>query len=303
MAKHKPYRYVVYVLARALAGVSACLPRRILLAFARCLGRFSYLILWKHRQNTLTHLSLALGNQKTEKEIRKIACRVFQNMAQTAAEVIQFPKLSLSKMMEFVDVQNTYEVYQWLLKEGKGVILLTSHIGNWELVGGVILLNGLKGTAVARRLRYEPFQKWIESLRRSILLEAVYRDESPRKIFEILKRNEIIGILPDQDIDTLKGIFVDFFGRPAYTSVAPVKLALSSGAPIVTTFLIRLPHDRYQVMIGDVIRPQVKTTREAAIHEYTQKWMASCEAVIRRYPDQWGWMHNRWKTAPSKYKK
>ena len=129
-------------------------------------------------------------------------------------------------------------------------------------------------------------------------IRTIYRDESAKEIFKILAANQIIGILPDQDVDSLKGIFVPFFGRPAYTAIAPVKIALSTGAPILPTFLIREKGNRYRLVVGEVIRPVVETTREAAIQKYTETWMQSLESVNREYPDQWTWMHNRWKTRP-----
>jgi len=87
--------------------------------------------------------------------------------------------------------------------------------------------------------------------------------------------------------------------HPAYTPDGPVRLALLTHTPILTIFLVRLPQDKLKVVIGEVIRPVIKTTHQAALHEYTQQWVASCEKIIRQYPGQWGWNHNRWKTQKS----
>ena len=151
---------------------------------------------------------------------------------------------------------------------------------------------------VGRRIYYEPYNRWIVNLRQAVGLRTVYRSESARKILQVLSRNEAVGLLPDQDIDSLRGVFVDFFGRPAYTPVAPVRLALASGAPIVANFLIREPGDRYRFVAGGVIRPVIETTREEAEKKYTAEWMQGFEKIIRQYPGQWAWMHPRWKTRP-----
>lgn len=296
MAKRKPYRFLIYLTARFTAALLACLPRPLLLFTARLLGRAAYVLVARHRNAAIQNLTLAFGPAKSEKEIHEIARLVFENLAQTCADILLFPKIDLHWLERFVETGDTLEICRKLLAEGKGMILVTSHIGNWELFAAVFTLNGFPGKPVVRRVRYKPFNQWIEKFRRSVKVEVIYRSEYPKEIIQLLRKGEIVGMLPDQDISSLKGIFVNFFGKPAYTSITPVRLALQTSAPIVTSFLIRLPKDRYQLVLGDIVRPTIKTTREAAILEYTQQWMKSCEEVIRRYPEQWVWMHNRWKT-------
>jgi KDO2-lipid IV(A) lauroyltransferase len=113
-----------------------------------------------------------------------------------------------------------------------------------------------------------------------------------------LKKGEIVGLLPDQDMDRIRGIFVDFFGKPAYTMTAPVKFAMASEAPILPAFMVRMPGDRYKLVLGELIRPGADGDRHQAIRKYTEAWMKSFEKMIRDYPAQWGWMHNRWRTTP-----
>jgi len=299
MAKSKLYRYPLYLLARSLAFVFSIFPRGMLLSLAGLLGRLAYYLVPRHRESALQHLRSAYGNTKTEADYRLIARRVFENLAKTSVEILLFPKFSSAEVESFTDTGDAYKVYSDLLAEGKGLLGITSHMGNWELLAGIFTLKGYKGRAIARRLRYEPYNKWIESLRRSIGVETVYRGDSPKQILKILKDGYIIGMLPDQDIDSLRGVFVNFFGRPAYTTIAPAKLAIATGSPIIVNFLIRQPGNKYKIVIGDIIRPDAKLPREEAVVLYTRRWMESCEKIIREYPDQWGWMHNRWKTKPS----
>ena len=294
--KKKIYRYPLYLIARLVAALLYILPRRVLLFLARLLGRAAYHICIKDRKKAIRHLSLAFGNTKSESEIQALAGKVFENLAQTMMEVAQFPKLTLAKIESFVEIDAGYNAYCELLSEGRGLIALTSHIGNWELLGGIFPLKGLKGKAIAKEIYYEPYNRWVKNLRASIKIQTIYRNQSSREILAWLAEGGIIGILADQDISDLKGVFINFFGLPAYTPVAPVTLSLASGAPILPIFLIREPHDRYHIELGAVIRPRIKTTRQEAIREYTQAWMDACENVIRKYPEQWGWTHNRWKT-------
>jgi len=263
---------------------------------ARRLGELGYIIAFRHRQNTISHLDNAFGRGKTRAEIHSIARGVFRHMAQTGAEMLRFPKMTAGEIKKIVDGGDVYQRCRAIMKEGKGLITLTSHIGNWELLGGLASFEGFQSKAIARKLRYPRFHAWVESLRRSIGVDLIYRDASPKTIIRWLRSGHMLGILPDQDIDSLSGVFVDFFGRAAYTSVAPVKLSLMTGAPIATVFLLREPGDRYRLVLDDVIRPSVETSQEEAIQKYTTMWMKSCEKIIRQHPEQWGWMHNRWKT-------
>ena len=128
----------------------------------------------------------------------------------------------------------------------------------------------------------------------------MYRDDSSREILKRLAAGEIVGLLPDQDIDSLKGVFVPFFGKLAYTPVAPVRISLSTGAPMLPNFLIRQNVTRYKLVVGRPIWPDEykNLNREEAVLKMTENWMSQFEKVIREYPEQWAWMHNRWKTQP-----
>lgn len=304
MAKKKPYRFAIYLLLRGVNAVIQAVPRKMALGIAKAGGALAFYTVERQRKKTLDHLRLAYGNQKSEAEIRKIGLEVFENLAMTGAEVLQFKKLTPEKIAEIVDFGNARGLYDEILSRGKGLISVTAHIGNWELLAGSFGMMGYKGGVLARRLYYEPYNQWVVGLRAALKVPTIYRDDSSREILKTLQRNEIIGLLPDQDIDSLKGVFVPFFGRPAYTPVAPARLSIGSGAPVVPNFLVRVPGGNYKVIVGSVIDP-VKfsgETKEAAAEKMTQEWMSQFEKVIREYPGQWAWMHPRWKTTPESLK-
>ena len=298
MAKKKPYRFVLYLFVRAGAWLVFILPRGWALFLAERGSRLGYRFVGRQRRKTLENLRRAYGPQKSQAELEKLAKRVFENFALTGVELLQFKKLNFEKVSGFVDFGDAFKVYDSLLAEGKGLISVTAHIGNWELLAAIFGLKGYRGSVLARRIYYEPYNRWVVGLRAALNVPTTYRDDSSREILKRLSNGEIIGLLPDQDIDSLKGVFVDFFGRPAYTPVAPVRLALTTGAPVQPNFMIRVGRDRYKLVLGKVIRPKVDTSREDAVKKYTQEWMSQFEEVIRAYPEQWAWMHNRWKTQP-----
>ena len=296
--RYKPYRYLLYLMLRLFQAVVLCLPRNAALSLARGVGRAAFALARRERNKTLEHLTRAYGGEKSPGEIKKLGERVFIHFAETAVEVLRLPKLDREALNRLVEVGDGFETYRRLLAEGNGVILLTGHLGNWELMGALFCFNGFPGTVVGRRLYYEKFNQMILRLRKKAMLKTLYQDASPREYLEVLRRNEILGLLADQDLDWADGIFVPFFGRPAYTMTAPVKLALASGAPLVPTFLVR-EGDRYRLLVEEPIRVEIKTTREEAIREYTERWSQVMEEKIRAYPDQWAWMHRRWKTKKS----
>lgn len=299
MAKEKPYRFILYLLARAFAAILSLLPRAVLLGLARCGGHLTFYTVARQRHKTLEHLRLAYGPLKSEKEIRKIASKVFENLALIAADVLQFPKWSRKKILEMVDYNRVPRIYDALFKEGKGLISITAHLGNWELLAAAFSVLGYEGAVLARRIYYEPYNRWIQNLRAAqSKFQVIYRDESVKEVLKVLKRNQLVGMLPDQDVDSVHGIFVPFFGRPAYTPVAPARIAYASGAPILPNFLVRIPGNRYQVVAGEVIRPNLEAPRDQEVERMTCEWSRQYEEMIRKYPEQWAWMHPRWKTTP-----
>lgn len=299
MAKKKAYRYPLYLFVRSLVFLVSLLPRTVLQGLARAGGRASFLLVKRQRDKTLENLRFVFGGKMSEAGIQKLARRVFENFAQASIEIILLPKLSAKRLAELVDSSECEAVYRDALKKYSGAIGLSAHIGNWELLAPNLAALGFQGGVVARRIYYEPYNRWIVGLRKAAGVETFYRDDSPRRLLKLLKEGCIVGIVPDQDIDSLKGIFVEFFGREAYTTTAPAKLALAAGVPILPNFVIRQPDGRYKVVTRKLIEPDTSLDKEEAARRMTCAWMAACEDVIREYPEQWAWMHNRWKTRPA----
>lgn len=299
MAKKKPYRYFVYLLARLGALILMILPRRWSLAAARQAGRLGFILVSRQREKILASLGKAFGGEKSPKEIETIGRDVLGHLIQTAIDFLKFTRMNPAKAAAFIEIGDTDAFCKDILQEGNGLIIMTAHLGNWELLAGALCrLKGFRGAVVGRRIYYEPYNRWIIKLREAVGVQTIYSDESVRRIREHLRRNEIVGLLPDQDMENVHGIFVDFFGKPAYTPIAPVKFAMATNTPVLPAFLVRIPGDRYRLIRGDLIRPKIEGDRDQSVRKYTEVWMRAFEAVIRQYPDQWAWMHDRWKTTP-----
>lgn len=299
MAKHRSYRFPLYLFFRGVATLLGILPRRVLLVLALGIAEIGFWLVGRQRNKTFENLRFAFGHEKSEAEIRKIAHGVFRTLALNGADILGFHKLTPEKMRKFIDVQEMLRVYNQLLAEGRGVLSITAHLGHWELLAAAVFMNDIPGGVVGRRIYYEPYNQWIAEIRKSVHTDTLFRENAVRGVLKRLAAGHVIGILPDQDIDSLSGVFVNYFGRPAYTPDSPVRIAMKTGAPMLINYLVRESWDRYRWVNGGVIRPSESPDRSAAaVRRYTEAMAAAFEKEIRRYPEQWMWMHNRWKTQP-----
>lgn len=295
MSKHKPYRFLIYLLLELVRHFFLILPRPVGIRLGRFLGYLVYLILFQVRAKTIRHITEVFGHEKSSREIQRIARSVFIHLAESAVDVFRFPRLNRRIIGRLVKLDGGTETLDRALSRDKGVIVLTGHIGNWELLASYFRFLGYPGCLVGRKIYYEPYDRVLVSLRRGGLVSTLYRDESPRRILEELRNNHVVGMSADQDIDSLDGVFVSFFGRPAWTPIAPARLAWASGAAIVPAFMIH-EQDHYRLFIEDPIWPDEGTPKEEAIRNMTERWCRIVERYVRLFPDQWVWMHNRWKT-------
>jgi KDO2-lipid IV(A) lauroyltransferase len=287
-------RYFLYYLGRVAAFLVYLLPLRISVAMARLVSRAAFWCLPKYRRITIENLKTAFGRGKTDGEIRRIARRVFENLGMVAVELINFPKISAANIDRFVTIKGT-DILEAAFRKGKGVIILTGHFGNWELLAMTLRVKGYPGVAIGRRIYFHKYDKYLNRLRKLHDVNIIYRDESPKKILRVLKDNKIMGILADQDVDSVDGVFVNFFDRPAYTPTAPVALAMATGAEIIPSFMIRrgLRHTFIMEKPVELVDTGDKTYDMV---RNTQAWSDIFESYIKRYPEQWVWVHRRWKT-------
>ncbi|MBN1493277.1 MAG: hypothetical protein JW938_03950 [Candidatus Omnitrophica bacterium] len=302
--KFKAYRYVFYYLLRCGMFVINLFPRKVVLYLARLIGRTLFGLLKRERTKVVNNLSSAYKDQLGSQEIEALARDVFINFALTLADLLLLWKMSIANVKQLVELSPEDEArIQKILSHPGGIVFSASHLGNWELLSAYMAIrfdHSRKTQVIGKRLYFEPYNKLIVRLRERFYTATVYRDTSFKTIVKTLKDGGAIGILPDQDIDSIPGIFVDFFGRPAYTTDAPARLACLSKAVIVPFYMIR-HGDKYRMMIDDFIYFDQSKNRnkDEEIRDITQKISWSVEKFVKRYPAQWGWTHNRWKTQPA----
>jgi KDO2-lipid IV(A) lauroyltransferase len=292
--KYKYRRYFLYYLGRSAAFFVGLLPLSVSYVLAVFLGRCAYYILHKYRKIALENLSQAFGREKTELEIVLIAKKVFENLAKNAVELLNFPKMNARNIDRFVTIEGIERIDDSFAR-GRGTIVLAFHFGNWDLTGLVFRLKGYPGATIGKKIYFYKYDEWLNSLRRAGDVNVIYRDDSPRKMLKVLKENKILGVVADQDVDSVDGVFVDFFGRPAYTPVGPVVLAKATGASMIPVLVVR-DGTRHRFIIEKPVELVDTGDKEADIVTNTKRWSDVIESYIRKYPDQWVWMHRRWKT-------
>lgn len=276
-----------------LAWLLAHLPAAIGLAAGRRLGDLLWLVLPGRRAVALDNLRRSFGAERSAAEIRQLARRSFQNVGMNLVEGCCYFLRPTQVMLSRVRVEGR-EHLQAAAAHGRGVLILTAHFGNWELLAAAHGLTGLPASIVTRPLDYPLLDDLAARFRRRSGAELIVKRHAVREVLTALRRQRMVGILLDQNATRAEGVFAPFFGSPASTSKGLALLALRTGAPVVPIFLRREPDGRHCMDVGAAVPPP----EDGQIATYTSAFNRVLEAAIRRTPEQWFWMHDRWRTRP-----
>lgn len=297
MAKIKTRRYYIYYLMRIGLFIVGFIPLKAALRVADFFGRAGFRYLKSYRETAVSNLDTFLGGDH-EANVR-IAEKLFINLAKNGVEWIKLLSMGPEDVKRMFSRVQGREHLDEVLSRGRGALVMGFHFGNWELLGIGLRAFGYPGALVARRIYFDRYDKIIADMRSRFGARVIYRDESPRKMLLELKKGNVLGIVPDQDVDSIEGAFVNFFGEPAFTPTAPVKIAAAAGTDIVPVFIVRLDDDTHEMIIEKPIRIPERLREDSEIKKYTREWTAVLEKHVKRRADQWVWIHKRWKTKPA----
>ena len=293
MKKNKLHRHILYTLLIGIRAVLHLIPYKIGFWVAGSLGKFTFHALSKEKKKTLLHLRMAFGEEKTEAELMKIGESVFEHYGRTFFELAMLDRI-IPKFDNYVHTSG-YENFDKGLKAGKGIVVTIAHFGNWEIMGGYTAMKGYPCTVIARKIYFEKYDKLLVNIRNQMKVETIYRTDSVREMIKVLRKNRMLGFVVDQDVDSVDGVFVNFFNRPAFTPVAPVRFAMLTGAPIIPVFIVR-EGMKHHMIVEPAIELTETENKEEDVKINTQKWVSIQEKYIRQYPHLWVWNHKRWKT-------
>jgi len=287
---------IEYLLMRAVSRLASSLPERAAYGLALLLGRLVRLVDRRHLKVARENLAAAYPEMPPE-ELRRLVGRVYRHLGLIIIESLRIRKMLTQGLGKFVSQPDLTEARE-ALKAGKGLIVVTAHIGNWEIAGHAASIMVTPLHSVARPLDNPLLERYVDEMRRLSGQSILGKRGAVRDMLQVLKDGGAVAILMDQDARK-HGIFVDFFGRPASTWPTAAALSLRLGCPIVTGFVRRAEHGfRYELIADPVLWPQPSADREADIHALTQKLTSRIEEHIRKCPEQWFWVHRRWKTRP-----
>lgn len=285
---------IEYAAARLFIALFQLLPLRLSIQLGAVLGKLFYCVDRRHRQIALNNLQAALGREKTENERKRIALGSFENLGRTVAEICQLQKINASELQKWIQVEG-FNHYLAAREEKKGVIMLTAHFGNWELAPAVLSFYDVQMYLVARALDNPYLNRMINGWRERTGNRVLNKKTAADEIVHLLRKGATVGFLLDQNTARQEAVFVDYFGMPAATHKGLAVLALRTGAPVVPVFIIRRAGG-HQLIMEKQLAP-VKTGRlRTDVLETTVLFTKKIESYVRRYPDHWLWVHQRWKT-------
>lgn len=289
-------RYVRYLLIRAVLAALRPLPWSAARALGAGLGGVVFLLASRERRKALASLSRAFP-ELSEAERLELARASFRHLASAALELASEASVEreLDTHVEWPPADRA--VLERALARGKGVVFVTGHVGNWELLARRVARSGMPAQSIAKETSDPRLTALVERFRARGQVRSIWRGQpgAAKAMLRALKSGEILGILIDQDTRA-QSLFVPFFGALAATPRAAADLALRTGAAVVTGFCQRAGAG-YRISMEEVPCPP-HPDREAAALDLTARLSERIEAAIRRAPEQWVWMHQRWKTRP-----
>ncbi len=298
--KHPVRRTIERALVRCLAAPAFALARVLSIRSARRLGNIlgTLLFIGTPRRQRLAdaNLQAVFGNRFSPAERRRIRLAVSRNLCKLFLELFKLPTLDQEDIRRLVPVRGL-ERLQKVSARGKGCILLTAHFGNWELLGARAAAEGLDVAVVARDASDARVASLVNRCRESAGLRVLSRDDL-RGMLRHLRANGFLGILPDQHAKS-GAMRMTFLGRPAWVPRGPATLALRTGCALLVAFCVRQDNDELVAEVAGEVDVDVPEDREEAIMVVTEGINRLLEEEIRRRPEQWLWLHNRWKDDPA----
>ncbi len=286
-----------YALARALLSALEILPRSLAIGSGRLMGRAACLLSRKLRRTAARNLELAFPELDAD-EKQRLLRGCFDSLGRQLGEFSQLPRVTPEELQRIVACEGL-EHLEAAQARGRGVILFTGHLGAWELSSFALSVFGRPLSFMVRRIDNHRIEEMVDTVRMRFGNQTIDKNAVSRTALRHLNAGGTLGMLPDVNMLAREGVFVDFFGTPASTTSMLAKLALRTGAAVVPIFA---PWDAERQRYVLRIEPELNVTQtgndDEDIQQLTAQFMSSIESIVRRYPEQWLWIHKRWKTRP-----
>lgn len=275
-------------------------PYQLLMGIGRLLGNLYYLIVKKQRMRAIEQMTLSL--KLPEDEVKRLVRESFVNLARNMLEILYMPKLNSENLHEYIEIDH-FERIKAAHEEGRGIVVITGHIGTWEWMSAAMALSRIPTTAIAKPQPNLDYTRALDDLRAMVDVEIFSRGTSELLAAgRALKKGKILGFLMDQDAGP-GGAFMDFLGRTASTPMGAAVFARKFGSPVVPMFILRQKNGKHRIHIGEIMRYEDTGDTDRDLFDFTEKMTRIIDGIIRENPTQWIWFQKRWNTAPEQQKK
>jgi KDO2-lipid IV(A) lauroyltransferase len=286
-------RRFLVLFTRVIRFCARMLPYRLAVASGGRLGFLAYYLLPRERNRAIAHLSSVFPERGTT-WARQVAHRTFCHLGKSLLEVMTINPRRLQTVVTFRGLEHLAAA----VGQGKGVVFVTGHIGNWEIMGDAVAAK-YSLSVVAAPIEPEPVNDMIVRLRANMGVRTILRSRAgaAKELIRVFRENRILGILIDQDTD-VEGAFVDFMGKPAWTPTAAAQMAIKFGAPVMFGYVQRGSDNRHTITIEGPLELTRTGNYAEDIRTNTAMFTKKIENAILQNPEQWVWMHRRWRRQP-----
>ena len=286
-------------LARAILRVLEAVPLRLLAAVLEAAMLLVWVVDRRHRRVARINLRIAFP-EMGDGEASRIIRRCYRNMGTSAAEFVHLPKMDAAYIREHVRIEGAEHIRSSMKERKQPAMVMTGHFGNWEMQSHAYATLIEPAAFIVRPLKSRIFDRIVTDRRELVGNTVIRKEDSAKEVMKVLRKNILVGILIDQNVDRHKGVLVDLFTRKAYTTFGIARLALAMRAAIHTGFIFRDPERKFHhtLRFGPPIAIDFDAPREEEVLRVTRRCNEELEKAIREAPDQWMWFHRRWKTRP-----
>ncbi|HYW51003.1 MAG TPA: lysophospholipid acyltransferase family protein [Gemmatimonadaceae bacterium] len=286
---------IEYAAIRTVVFVLSALPFRAGSQVGAWLGVLAYRLGIRARV-VETQIAHAFP-ERTATEVKALARESYVNLGRTSLEAALMARRTHAELMAEFEQVDGWEHMEAAMAAGRGALIISGHLGNWELGGTYIAARGVPMDAIARHMSNRVFEQYLTTVRERFGLRVVFDEHAVRQMPRSVRENRAVGFLSDQGVQGLASTFVTFFGRPAKTPRGPAVFALRLDVPVIFVAIPRLPSGRYRLIVEQVAVPRTGD-RDADSNALVQEYTARLEYWVRQYPGQYFWQHRRWKYQP-----
>jgi KDO2-lipid IV(A) lauroyltransferase len=284
----------------ALCAFLGRLPESVAYTLGEAFGHIAHQIAWIIGRNRIgmINLRLAFGRERVKGQFRRILKEMWTNFGRSAVEFARFPRYTRENIRQHVIWENIDRL-RAVRARGNGIITMTAHFGNWDLLALSAGFEGFPVNLITKYMRSKAITDFWMKWRARGGVNPIFKKEARREIISVLKNNGLVAFVLDQDTKPKEGgVFVEFFGHRASTLSAPALLSEKRGTPVVPVFLVRESRTKHRAYVEQPIEFENVGDHDTNTVHNTGRYLEVLERYIREYPEQWLWIHRRWRRRP-----